>query len=157
MRSSCCLVVLCLTLFACGRSVESSCLELREPEDPGSGQHVLTEGAVVYRTHPPTSGPHVAGPAPEGVLADPLPAPIQVRLLEAGGVLIQYDASLSAPEVTELTDMASSSLVVAPGLEALPDRIVATAWTWKLSCGSVEPARLAMFAEQRSGDAPGLD
>lgn len=146
-----------LLLVACGGDDAAGCIELREPEDQASGLHVLSEGAVEYQTDPPTSGPHIAGPTPEGALDQPVLREIQVRLLEAGGVMVQYDGTLGADEVADLSSIASSAIVVAPAVAELPDRVVATAWTWKLSCGSVDADRLARFATERSVDAPGLD
>ncbi|MEO0492883.1 MAG: DUF3105 domain-containing protein [Actinomycetota bacterium] len=152
----CC--ALSLFVVACGGDdAASACVELREPEDQASGRHVLSEGAVEYQTDPPTSGPHIAGPTPEGVLDVSIAPEIQVRLLEAGGVMVQYDATVEPAELEPLTTLASAALVIAPAAGDLPDRIVATAWTWKLSCGVVDVDRVRSFATERSPDAPGLD
>lgn len=148
---------LSLVLVACGRDQAATCVEVREPEDQASGRHVLTEGAATYQTDPPTSGPHIAGPTPSGVLETPIARAIQVRLLEAGGVMVQYDRSLTAAEIDELEAAASADLVVAPAIGELPDRVVATAWTWKLTCADVDVARIELFADARRADAPGLD
>lgn len=143
-----------LMVAACGDAGDAgSCVELREPEDPASDQHVLTEGAFEYLTDPPTSGPHVAGPTPSGALQQPVARAIQVRLLEAGGVLVQHDGSIAAAALAELAD---ETTVVAPA-ESLPAPVVATAWTWKLSCEDVDVERIAQFASERRGDAPGAD
>lgn len=148
------IVALSLVLAACvGTDTEGGCIELREPEDPASNQHVLTDGAVDYQTRPPTSGPHVAGPTPSGVLATPVPEAIQVRVLEAGGVMIQYGPDV---DPAPLALLAGDTTVVAPGID-LPHPIVITAWTWKLVCADVDVDRIERFASERRGDAPGLD
>lgn len=146
-----------LFVVACGADEAASCIELREPEDQASGQHVLAQGAVEYLTSPPTSGPHIAGPTPEGALSTPVAEEIQVRLLEAGGVMVQYDDSVDAVDVDALAAISSSVIVVAPTVGELPDRIVATAWTWKLTCSTLDVERIEAFAAERGPDAPGLD
>ena len=73
---------LSLLVVGCGGDdAAETCVELREPEDQASGRHVLSEGTVEYQTEPPTSGPHIAGPTPTGVLDASVPPEIQVRLL----------------------------------------------------------------------------
>ncbi|MGB0501365.1 MAG: DUF3105 domain-containing protein, partial [Acidimicrobiales bacterium] len=89
-------------------------------------------GTVEYQTSPPTSGPHIAGPTPEGVLDAGVPPEIQVRVLESGGVMVQYDDTVVGAELEQLRSIGSPSIVVAPAASPLPARIVATAWTWKL-------------------------
>src|SRR6478672_6150524 len=65
--------------------------EVREAFDPNSLQHVLPGGrAPEYLTNPPTSGPHVPGPALSGARTDVLDKPTQVGALEAGSVLLQH-------------------------------------------------------------------
>ena len=138
----------------CGSSDTSSCIELREPEDQASGLHVLTDEAFEYQTYPPTSGAHIAGPTPAGVFDTTVALPIQVRLLEAGGVMIQYDPAAIDP--ASLHGLADDLTVVAPGAD-LPDPVVVTAWTWKLSCSEVDFERIERFSLERRDDAPGLD
>lgn len=141
-------------LTGCGADNASGCIELREPEDQASGLHVLTDDSFEYETHPPTSGAHIAGPTPSGVLDTVVAAPIQVRLLEAGGVMIQYDPATIDPAA--LAGLGDELTVVAPGAD-LPDLVVVTAWTWKLSCSEVDVERVERFAAERRDDAPGLD
>ena len=153
--SWCC--ALSLVMVACGGHDDVACTELRESEDQSSGQHVLAEGEVAYQTSPPTSGPHIAGPAPSGVLATPVAEEIQVRLLESGGVMVQYDDSVVGAELEQLKSVASSRIVVAPASSDLPGRIVATAWTWKLTCSAIDLPTLDAFAKTRTAAAPGVD
>lgn len=149
---------LSLLVVGCGgNDAAATCVELREPEDQASGQHVLGEGTVEYQTSPPTSGPHIAGPTPEGVLDAGVPPEIQVRVLESGGVMVQYDDTVVGAELEQLRSIGSPSILVAPAASPLPARIVATAWTWKLSCSAVDLRTLEAFAAERPADAPGLD
>ena len=158
MRLVACACALSLLIVGCGSNdAAATCVELREPEDQASGRHVLSGGTVEYQTDPPTSGPHIAGPTPAGVLDASVPPEIQMRLLESGGVMVQHDDSVIGAELEQLRSVGSSTFVVAPAASKLPARIIATAWTWKLSCSAVDLLTLKDFAAERPADAPGLD
>jgi len=153
-------------LTGCGGG-SGVCSELREPEGPQSGLHVIGDD-VSYQTDPPTSGPHWAIEAPTGLQQAILPLPVQVRILESGGVLVQ---SADAGALAELAPLAESAklpedglgsslgdwLVIAPGPDDLDSLVVATAWTWKLQCTAVDLDAIRAFAEQRRHAAPGPD
>lgn len=141
---------------SCGSSNSSACRELREPTDPASFLHVIDPGTATFLTNPPTSGPHVSGAVPLGVLEEPIDPAIQVSILESGSALVQYDGSLDAVQIETLTSMSNDNLVVAPGLD-LPAPVVATAWTWMLTCAVPDSTRLTEFIDRRVGDAPGSD
>ena len=96
-------------------------------------------------------------PHARGVLDAGVPPEIQVRVLESGGVMVQYDDTVVGAELEQLRSIGSPSIVVAPAASPLPARIVATAWTWKLSCSAVDLRTLEAFAAERPADAPGLD
>ena len=81
---------------------------------------------------------------------------IQVSILEGGSALIQYDESLDASGVKLLEQLSTERVVVAPGVN-LPTPVVATAWTWKLTCSEPDSAALLDFVEQRVSSAPGSD
>ncbi|MEM9200615.1 MAG: DUF3105 domain-containing protein [Actinomycetota bacterium] len=157
MRLAPLLVLLAAVLTACADGAAAACVELREPQDPASGLHVLSPGEATYLTDPPTSGPHIAGPTPSGPLDAPLDPAIQVRLLEAGGVMIQYDDRLDDASLDALRGFGDERVVIAPTVAALTQPIVVTAWTWKLSCTSLDEAALRRFIESRPDAAPGLD
>lgn len=149
---------LCLTAFvgaACGDGSGGTdgCTELREPLDPASGVHLLDSSDVSWQTDPPTSGPHYSVPGPTGALSEPLDRATQVTILEGGAALVQYDEGLTDDETAALVRLAGEAIVVAPGGD-LPAPIVATAWTWKLSCDSLDPDRIEEFARARVVDAP---
>lgn len=160
------LVLAVMSLAGCGSATEV-CTELREPEDPLSGLHVIGDD-VAYSTDPPTSGPHWAVEAPTGLQEAVLPLPVQVRILESGGVVVQ---TADAEALAALADLASDgltppegdrpaaegSLVVAPGPADLDALVVATAWTWKLQCSAVDLEAVRVFAAQRRHAAPGPD
>lgn len=142
-----------VAVSGCGADAPGGCVEVREAEDPASSRHIVGDGPVEYLTDPPTSGAHAAGPTPEGLVDVPIARPIQVRILEGGGVLIQFDPVIDGDR---LAPLAGVDTVVAPSTD-LPSPVVATAWTWKLSCDAVDPDRLRTFADARRGDAPGAD
>ncbi|MEO7557396.1 MAG: DUF3105 domain-containing protein [Acidimicrobiales bacterium] len=103
-----------------------------------------------YLTDPPTSGPHAPGAAPTGAVDAPLTRPVQVGLLEAGGVLVQYR---DAADLDWLRPLATGSVVVAPNPD-LADRVVATAWLYKQSCSGQDADALGRFAVDHAGHGP---
>ncbi|HEX3424548.1 MAG TPA: DUF3105 domain-containing protein [Acidimicrobiales bacterium] len=111
--------------------------------DPRSTIH-LFPGAPepTYLTNPPTSGPHRLGPPYTGVVTAPIPRPSQVAMLESGYVIVQSQGLPPVQEAT-LDTLAGTLVTVAPPVVPLPSPIVATAWTWKLFCGSVTPSSLS--------------
>jgi hypothetical protein len=63
-------------------------------------------------------------------------------MLESGFVLVQYQG-VGAAGVAALNGLTGNLVTVAPPAGPLPSPVVATAWTWKLECGSAAPAALA--------------
>ncbi len=134
-----------LTLGACGDSeAGQSCGPVRrERVDAASSLHLLpTAAEPAYASDPPTSGPHRSGPTPRGVVSDPLERPVQVAVLEQGGVLIQYRVPGSGKALAALAD--GASVVIAPNPK-LPAAVVATAWAVKLTCTRVDEVALRTF------------
>ncbi len=146
--------VLVLTVAACGDDggSDGACGPIqREALDSAYLVHVLgTETAVEYTSDPPTSGPHQPGPPVSGVVDEPITRPIQVGILERGDVLIQH-----RPDVTsqDLVELGREGVVIAPNPD-LPAPVVATAWTYKLTCDAVDAAALQEFVEERAGKGP---
>lgn len=81
-------------------------------------------------------------PTPRGVVSDPLERPVQVAVLEQGGVLIQYRVPGSGKALAALAD--DASVVIAPNPD-LPAAVVATAWAVKLTCTRVDVVALRTF------------
>jgi hypothetical protein len=74
----------------------------------------------------------------------------QVAMLELGYVILQY-RNLAPSSIAALGRLSGPLVTVAPAAGSLPDRIVATAWTWKLVCGTVQPAPLTAFIAAHRG------
>ena len=72
---------------------------------------------------------------------------MQVGILERGDVLIQHDPDLSATARRSSRPW-PAGVVVAPN-PALPAPIVATAWLFKRTCGSVDVEALQEFVDER--------
>jgi hypothetical protein len=83
-----------------------------------------------------------------------IPRPQQVGLLEEGAVLLQYRPGLSAAGRRALEALAGDHVVIAPNAD-LHDAVVATAWVYKRSCGSVDAEALREFIRDRAGKGPG--
>jgi drug/metabolite transporter (DMT)-like permease len=153
-------VVAASTLIGCGDDGgggSASCGPTRrEALDPSSASHVLPGAPEPeYRTDPPTSGPHQPGLLLSGVLDDPLARPAQVGDLEAGGILLQH-GDLSPAEQSDLEALAGDGIAVVPNPN-LSDKVVATAWLFKLTCSAVDADALRAFAEDHRGEGPGSD
>ncbi len=127
----------------------------REALDPNFLLHVLPGATGVrYRTDPPTSGAHQPAPRLARVQRRPLPRPVQVGVLEAGDVLLQY-RGLRRSDVDRLERLAGGHVVVAPDPD-LPQRfpVVATGWIYKRTCTALDTSALEDFVHQRAGKGP---
>jgi len=125
----------------------------RESLDPGYLVHVLGGADVDYTSDPPTSGPHQPTPPIEGVVDEALPRPVQVGILERGDVLLQHDPDLPADQRGALDALAGAGVVIAPNPD-LDEPVVATAWLYKRTCGTVDPDALGAFVAARRGHGP---
>lgn len=127
----------------------------REPLDQRAAHVLPGAPAPEYRTDPPTSGPHMPSPVTGAVRDEPLPAPIQVGVLEEGRVLVQHHG-LTGPERAEVEGLAGEDVVVAPA-EALPGdaAVVATAWVSKQVCDGVDVEALRTFVADHEDGRPG--
>lgn len=147
------------TLPACGDGGEgggSACGPVRrEALDPQSAVHVLGGDEPEYATDPPTSGPHQPGEPLSGVLDEPVPRPVQVGHLEAGGVLIQHRGDLDPEQLAGLRSLAGERVAVAPNPD-LPDPVVATAWLFKQRCDAVDVEALRRFVDDHLGRGAGF-
>jgi hypothetical protein len=140
-----------LLLTACGDGAGASrtCAQpIREPLDPGHLLHIIDPEGARFLTDPPTSGPHT-GSAPTGVLDEPIPGAVQVAVLERGDVLVQY-RDVDEATLRAVRALAGEHTVVAPN-PTLPDPVVVTAWTYKLSCSAFDEAPIKAFIRTHAG------
>jgi hypothetical protein len=89
----------------------------------------------------------------EAVSDQPIPRPAQIGVLERGDVLIQHDPDLSADQRVDLEALGTTGVVIAPNPD-LPFPVVATAWTYKLTCDEVDIVALREFIDERLGQGP---
>jgi hypothetical protein len=144
-----------LSVAGCGGSGDagSGCGQpFREPLNPNSLQHIIDPSSAKFDTDPPTSGPHLFTPPARGVVARQLLPAEQVSVLEAGDVLVQYRDATDAAAVQALNQ---TGLTIAPNT-TLAKRVVATAWTYKLECGSVDTPTLQKFISAHKGQAANI-
>ncbi len=121
--------------------------------DPSSALHLLPGAPEPsYQSDPPTSGPHLSGLPPTGVLSAAIDRPTQVLVLETGGVLIQH-RDLTEEETAQVSSLATDQVVVAPN-PALPAPVVATAWLAKQTCEGVDLDALEQFVQDHVGQGP---
>ena len=141
-----------VSLAGCGGNSDGSAAcgqPFREPLNANSLQHVIDPASVKFDTDPPTSGPHLFTPPARGVVGRQLLPAEQVTVLETGDVLVQYRDATDAGAVEALRQTA---VTIAPNA-TLKQRVVATAWTYKLECGSVDSPALQKFIAAHKGQA----
>lgn len=126
-----------------------------DPLDPRSTQHLLPGAPPPsYSTDPPTSGPHASSGTVTGLQSLPIDEPVQVAVLEEGGIVVQYRPDLPARPRESLASVAEEVVVVAPN-PSLPEPVVATAWRRRLVCRSVDLGALRAFISERRDRGPG--
>ena len=141
---------------------EAGCGEVvQERIDPDHLVHLLPGAEEpAYLTDPPTSGPHAPAAARHGVADGPLTRAEQVGQLEAGVVLVQHDGGLAADDLAVVEGLGDQPDVLVARNDDLPAPVIATAWTQKLVCASVDggsAAALSAFVDEFAGDGPGTD
>jgi hypothetical protein len=124
---------------------------IREELDPASFTHVIDPDGGNFKTDPPTSGPHVSGAVPTGLVDGALPGAVQVAILEAGDVIVQY-RDLTGDDLDEVKLFAGHQVVVAPNPD-LPAPVIATAWTYKLTCDALDIDAIETFIADHAGAA----
>lgn len=128
----------------------TTCVAQQEPLDPGSARHLLPGAPEPsYLTDPPTSGSHSLEEFPRGVHEAPVTRPVQARMLELGYVLVQH-RDLDPDDRAAVEALVGEHTIVAPNPE-LGAPVVATAWTWKLTCTEVDLDALGGFIAARAG------
>ena len=144
---------LCVILIATSAcSSENGCdLPRQEPLSSTSGLHLLGNTEVTWETNPPTSGPHYPIPPKCGNSDYALSNLAQVSFLESGGVIVQYLPYIYGNNLPQLSSFASNFVIISP-TETLESLLVATAWTWKLSCKEYDFESLAKFIAERQGE-----
>lgn len=136
-----------LPLAACGSSSSACGVPVREELDPDHLLHVTDPNAVTFRTDTPSSGPHLSAGGPTGVVDEPLLPAVQVAILERGDVLVQYRDPADAEALRAL---AADRVVVAPR-PTLDERVVATAWTYRLGCTGLDTKAVERFMAAHAG------
>ena len=144
---------LCVILIATSAcSSENGCdLPRQEPLSSTSSLHLLGNAEVTWETNPPTSGPHYPIPPKGGNYDYALSNLEQVSFLESGGVIVQYLPDINGNNHPKLASFASNYVIISPN-ETLESLLVATAWTWKLSCKEYDFESLAKFIAERQGE-----
>ncbi len=132
-------------------------------EEPGEsaadlgGGHV-PDGTIVadYNTDPPTSGQHFAQTARWGIHDEPVPNENQVHNLEHGGIVIQYNDSVSAEQISELEGIANQcdvKLILAPRPD-MEQPIAVTAWTHYQNFDLVDRDAIQEFIDAHVDEGP---
>jgi hypothetical protein len=127
---------------------------------PSEGRDHVS-GKVVYKTNPPTSGPHNPLPAPDGEYPNGAPPKESyVHTLEHGRIELQYRPGASPEARAGLQAVFAADrdrMLVFPNNTNMPYEVAATAWTHLLACPHYDahvPAALRAFRDAYRGKAP---
>jgi hypothetical protein len=149
-----------LSLGGCGTAGGASSSRacgppVHETLDALSTLHLLPGASEpAYRTDPPTSGAHRLGFYPRGILDQPVSRPTQVALLEKGSVVVQYRPDVPAAASLGILVNGDILVTVAPN-PTLRAPVVATAWTWKVTCEAPSVPQIRKFVLAHQGHGPG--
>ncbi len=143
--------LLAAILLSCGGGDPACDLPRQEAPDPASELHVLDDSGLRWSSTAPTSGPHRLAVPQGGLQINEVDELDQVAFLEAGGIIIQVRGD-TVPDV--LADLAAPAVLIAPR-SVLSDKVVATAWTWRLRCSTIEIGPLQSFISDRAGTSKG--
>lgn len=106
---------------------------------PSFGQTHTTD-KVIYKSNPPTSGPHDPVPAPDGSYSVGNPPTIwnSVHSLEHGRIEIQFQAGLSKREIGQLQTLTDEQgayhVLLFANQTRMPFRVAASAWQHYIGC-----------------------
>jgi hypothetical protein len=117
--------------------------------------HAVSGQTVVYGSPTPTSGTHAASSPRCGIFTQQIPAELAVHSLEHGAVVIWYQPSLAAEEISALAGMVSrfdDRVILSPNGE-LTHPVVATGWTRLKAYNGADP-ELEQFIETYRGRGP---
>ncbi|MEN8040077.1 MAG: DUF3105 domain-containing protein [Actinomycetota bacterium] len=117
--------------------------------------HVESGQTVAYATATPTSGTHAASSARCGVFAQQVPAEFAVHSLEHGSVVIWYQPTLAAEEISGLeaiVNQFNDRVILSPNAQ-LSQPVVATAWN-RLKAYDGADAELEQFIETYRNRGP---
>ncbi|MEV5965329.1 DUF3105 domain-containing protein [Kribbella sp. NPDC051952] len=133
-----------------------SCDQVPGTPEPFEGnRHLAYQGAPhdPYRTNPPTSGPHSPRVVIPGIYRAPIPAELQVHILEHGHVLLQYADDVTPADIDKLERIGRRyprDVVVAP-YPQLGHGIALTAWQRLQKLPSVDEQAVETFATKVPG------
>lgn len=136
------------------------CSSVDEPPQQ-SGSHLIgdREPPVPYSSTPPTSGWHASGAFTIDVRGsdDPLSEPMQVSVLEAGGVVVTYrdlpeaERAMLEEHVRQHHD---GRVAVTPYPELDPGQVAFTAWGTLQRCAGLDLAALDAFVAEHADEEP---
>lgn len=131
-------------------AAEAGCTPLQKP--PAEGNDHVADGAITYKTSPPTSGNHRGVWDSTGVHTTPIVNELQVHNLEHGAVILQYKDTLPAPDIQALQAVARANdkwVISAPKPDMPANVQVAfSAWSRLIACDKPpsDPAKLSDLA-----------
>ncbi len=116
--------------------------------------HIFPTVPIVYKTHPPSSGPHRPAWAKWGLYTY-LPPQRWLHNLEHGGIALLYHPCLPTDQIEAFVQWAKTYeprdkhdyLWVMTPYPELPAAVAAVAWEWTMLAGALTPTSFAQFTE----------
>ena len=118
-------------------------------------RHAVSGQAVAYATATPTSGTHAASSLRCGIYSQQMPADLAVHSLEHGAVVIWYQPSLAAEEISDLEAVVNrfdDGVILSPNGK-LAHPVVATGWNRLKAYDGADP-ELKQFIETYRNRGP---
>lgn len=161
-------IVLALVVVVAAVAMSGSDPKYRGTLEPSEGRNHVTVGQFpTYKTTPATSGDHWSSASPQcpmnwGVYTSAVLEPCVLHNLEHGGIVIWYQSSLSADQVTKLADFVTAQLggsrygfVLSPWTgKDFGHPVAVTAWQWLLYLDSADTDAINGFADLHYDKAP---
>jgi hypothetical protein len=151
-------------LFGGGGSTDPGGIGIRQAD--AGGTHIPDgQQGTGYTSVPATSGQHwntATSPGPWGVYTTAQPQERMLHNLEHGGIVIWYQATLPAVDLTALTQFVQQQItterfkmILVPWSGAnFGHPIAVTAWNWLLYLDTADLDKIRAFSDAHYGDAP---
>lgn len=120
-------------------------------------EHLAAGQTYLYKSDPPTSGPHAPAPVDWGIYDTPIPKETLVHNLEHGGSLILYNCPGGCPaDIEQLEQFAERYLdegrkVVFAPHPGMEHKIALVAWTYLDGFDELDPLRIFQFMQADLG------
>ncbi len=124
--------------------------------DEGAGHVARNASHPVYRSNPPTSGPHWAGVAGPGIKYEIVPDELILHSMEHGATIVWYKDGLELSEINKIKTAfnSASGKKIMLARKDLDVPVALTSWGYLMKLDSVDETKIKAFIETNSDRAP---